>query len=97
MHIIVYIVLYGLSILGIINTIWVCITISLHEREKQFIQVFSMAIMMDLFVYSISLIFLKSSLFYFLTKSNDMPFWKKAIICILGMCPWVIIFFNLVH
>ena len=89
MHLLVYTILLAVVVLGFINTLWISLVIKEQEKQKAFLKVFFIAQLMSLFVYEVSLIFLKSSVFYLITKDSEMPFWKKILLCILTLMPWV--------
>jgi len=51
---------------------------------------FYISVIFDYFVYEVTILLTKSLIYYFLIRNEDLPFWKKSLISIMSVMPWVI-------
>jgi len=93
-HFIIYFIFLMILSFGFINTLWISLTINVESRDKSFLTIFMVSQILSLFVYETCLIFLKSSIFYFIVLNDNIPCWKKCLISIMAFLPWCVSLFG---
>lgn len=92
-HFFVYILFLAIFILGMLNTTWVYLNLKKREKEVDFIDDFIKATIFDYFVYEIIIITLKSIVFFPIIRTENVSWWKKCLISIIALMPWVSFFY----
>jgi hypothetical protein len=81
--------MFGLVVLGIINTIWIYLYNYKARRNNSFLRTFGILTAIDLLAYEIAIIVIKTVLFYLIVRTDDIPKWKRCLVAVITALPWV--------
>ncbi len=77
-------------VFSFINTTWISLKYIEKDMNNLIYKDFYISVIFDYFVYEVTILLTKSLIYYFLIRNEDLPFWKKSLISIMSVMPWVI-------
>jgi len=79
-------------IYGFLNTLFITINAEINDKESDLLQTFGMNQVMDILCYQTIVILCKAIMFWAITNDEHVPCWKRTLIFLLALLPYVIIF-----
>jgi len=76
---------------GFLNTLFITINAELNKKESSFMEIFGVNQAMDILCYQIVIIISKSFMFWAITNDEKVACWKRTLIFIIALLPYVII------